>query len=170
MSELLVFAFDDPTGADQMADSVMSLQKQQLITLSDAAIVHRKEDGKVKIKQAQNLVGAGALGGAFWGMLIGLLFFMPWLGLAIGAVTGAIAGKMADVGIDDDFIKEVGATIEPGTSALFLLVADWTEDKVLAELSQYDATLLRTSLSKEDEAQLRAVFSGHEEEAEETAA
>lgn len=163
MSDLIVFAFDNPTGADEMAKAVADLQKQQLITLEDAATVVRKDDGKPKVKQAQSLVGAGALGGAFWGLLIGLLFFMPWLGLAAGAIGGAIGGKMTDVGIDDKFIKEVGSTIEPGHSALFLLVTSWTEDKVLAQLEKFNATVLRTSLSAEDEAKLKEAFGPHEE-------
>lgn len=164
MSELIVFAFKDETGAAEMSAAIQDLQKQQLITLSDAATVIRKEDGKVKVKQANSLVGTGALGGAFWGMLIGLLFLAPWLGLAVGAVTGALAGKFTDYGIDDKFIKDVGETVEPGHSALFLLIADWTEDKVLDELKKYDPTVLRTSLSKEDEAKLRAAFGVHEDE------
>jgi uncharacterized membrane protein len=164
MSELVVFAFPTETGAEEMGETVKSLQKQELIKLADAAYVVRKPDGKAKVKQAQSLVGAGALGGAFWGMLIGLLFFMPWLGLAIGAVTGALAGKFSDIGIDDNFIKEVGNTIEPGHSALFLLIAQWTEDKVLAELTKFDATVVRTSLSTEDEEKLKAAFGAHEEE------
>jgi len=163
MSELLVFAFDTPDGANEMIGTVQSLQKQQLIQLSDAATVVRKPDGKAKVKQANSLVGAGALGGAFWGMLIGLLFFMPWLGLAIGAVTGALAGKFSDVGIDDNFIKEVGSTIEPNNSALFLLVESMTEDRVLDALKAHNAKLLRTNLSAEDEAKLREAFSGQDE-------
>ncbi|HRI56380.1 MAG: DUF1269 domain-containing protein [Anaerolinea sp.] len=163
MSDLLVFAFDNPDGANEMIGTIQSLQKQQLIQLADAAIVVRKPDGKAKVKQLNSLVGAGALGGAFWGMLIGLLFFMPWLGLAIGAISGAIAGKFSDVGIDDNFIKEVGATIEPNHSALFLMVASMTEDKVLEALAAHKATLLRTNLSAEDEAKLRETFSGHED-------
>jgi uncharacterized membrane protein len=163
MSELLVFAFDTPNGADAMIGTVQSLQKQQLLQLADAAIVVRKPDGKAKVKQLNSLVGAGALGGAFWGMLIGLLFFMPWLGLAIGAITGAISGRLADVGIDDNFIKEVGDTIEPNNSALFLMVASMTEDKAFEALSQHKATLLRTNLTAEDEARLREMFSAHEE-------
>ncbi len=163
MSELVVFAFTNETGAHEMAGEVNRLKKQELINLEDAAIVVRKQDGKAKVKQATSLVGAGALGGAFWGLLIGLLFFMPWLGLAAGALGGAIGGKMTDIGIDDDFIKEVGDTIEPGHSALFLLIADWTEDKVLEDLAQFDATVLKTSLSDEDEAKLKDYFGPHEE-------
>ena len=158
MSDLVVFAFKDETGAQAMGDKIKSLQKQELIKLEDAAFVVRKQDGKAKVKQAQSLVGAGALGGAFWGMLIGLLFFAPWLGLAVGAISGAIAGKFSDVGIDDKFIKEVSDTIEPGHSALFLLIYQWTEDKVMDELASFDATVLKTSLSKEDEEKLRDAF------------
>ena len=168
MSELFVLAFPNETAAQDMLGTVDQLQKQELIKLDDAATVVRRQDGKVKVKQANSLVGAGALGGAFWGMLIGLLFFAPWLGLAIGAVTGAIAGKFSDVGIDDNFIKEVSNTIEPGHSALFLLVAQATPDKVLAELQKFQPTptVLRTSLSEEDEARLKAAFGAHEEEEE----
>lgn len=163
MSELIVLAFKTEAGAHEMSGSVKHLQKGQLINLTDAATVVRRPDGKVKVKQATNLVGVGALGGAFWGMFIGLMFFMPWLGLAVGAVTGAISGKLTDYGIDDDFIKEVGEQVEPGGSALFLLVEEWTEDKVLDELGKYNAQVIRTSLSKDDEEKLKAAFGASEE-------
>jgi len=158
MANLIVFAFDNETEAERMRDKLVDMQKQQIITLQDAAVVIRREDGKVKVKQAQSLVGAGALGGSFWGLLIGLLFWAPWLGLAIGAATGAIAGGMTDVGVDDKFIKEVGENIEPGHSALFLLVADSTPDKVMDGLSDFNPKVYQTSLSEEDEAKLRAAF------------
>ena len=163
MANLVVLAFKDEGGADRMSDRMKLLQAEHLISLEDAAVVVRQQDGKVKVKQAVSLVGAGALGGAFWGMLIGLLFFVPWLGLVIGAASGALGGALGDVGVDDKFIKEVGNTIEPGHSALFLLIRDWTEDKVLDKFSQFDATVLQTSLSKEDEARLREAFGPHED-------
>ena len=90
MSELVVVAFDNATEADALMDKLAKLEKQHLVSLDDAAVVVRKADGKVKVKQAQSLVGAGAVGGAFWGMLIGLLFLAPWLGMAIGALSGAL--------------------------------------------------------------------------------
>jgi uncharacterized membrane protein len=151
---MIVFGFKTEGGAEEMRGALGSLQKQQLITLDDAAVVVRKEDGKVKVKQAVDLVGQGALGGAFWGMFIGLLFFMPWMGLAIGAISGALAGKLSDVGVDDDFIKEVGA--------LFLLVREATADKVLDELTKFDAQVIRTSLTKEKEEALKAAFGAEE--------
>lgn len=158
MSDLIVLSFDNEENAFAMRDKLLALQKQQVIRLADAAIVIRDKNGKPKVKQLHSLVGAGALGGAFWGMLIGLLFFAPWLGLAAGAVTGALSGKFADIGVDDEFIKEVGRTIEPGHAALFLLVTEITADKVMPEVRSYDARVLQTSLSNEDEAKLRAAF------------
>ena len=159
MAELVALAFGDDTGAERMRDRLLTLQREHLIELSDAAVVTRDAQGKVKVKQATSLVGAGALGGGFWGMLIGLLFFAPWLGLAIGAVTGALAGKFSDIGVDDQFIREVAATIKPGNSALFLLVNDVTPGRVLEELEDFrGATVIKTSLTKEQEQRLRDAF------------
>ncbi len=166
MADLIVFAFDTEDGAGKARDALINMQKQQLIELEDAAVVVRRQDGKVKVKQVTSLAGAGALGGAFWGMLIGLLFFAPWLGLAIGAVTGAVAGGMTDIGVDDNFIKEVGNTIEPGHSALFILVRKATPDKGMDGLKKYNPTVIQTSLTEEQEGKLRAAFSGHEDEEE----
>jgi uncharacterized membrane protein len=155
MSNLFVLKVADETIAQQMSQTLKRLQDQQLIKVEDAAIVTRKADGKPRIRQLHDLVGSGALGGAFWGMLIGLLFFMPFLGAAIGAASGALAGKFSDVGIDDEFIKQVGNSIQPGESALFLLVRDAVADKVLPELKQYRFEVIQTSLSAKDEATLR---------------
>jgi uncharacterized membrane protein len=165
MSDLIVLAFDNETGAVEMRDKLVQLQKQHIITLEDAAVVVRKQDGKVKVKQAVSLVGQGALGGAFWGLLIGIIFWMPWLGMAFGALGGAISGGLTDIGVDDNFIKEVGDTIEPGHSALFLLVRESTPDKLKGELEQFEAKVLQTSLSNEDEAKLRALFGAEDVEA-----
>lgn len=162
MADLIVLAFDTEDGALEVRDELIKLQKQQLIELEDAAVVIRPLKGKPKVKQVGSLAGAGALGGAFWGMLIGLLFFAPWLGLAIGAISGAVAGGLTDVGVDDKFIKEVGDTIEPGHSALFLLVRKVTPDKVLEHVKPYNPTVIQTSLSDEDEAKLRDAFSAEE--------
>jgi uncharacterized membrane protein len=159
MAELVALAFETEDGAERMRDRLVGLQREHLITLQDAAVVKRNLDGKVKVKQASSLVGAGALGGGFWGMLIGLLFFAPWLGLAVGAVTGALAGKFSDIGVDDKFIRDVGNTIKPGNSALFLLISDVTPDRVMDELKDFrGAKVIRTSLSKEQEMRLKDAF------------
>jgi uncharacterized membrane protein len=158
MSTLAVVKFENQTGADAMREELGRLQQQELIKLEDAAVVVRRPDGKVKVKQATSLVGAGALGGAFWGMLIGLLFFMPWLGMAVGAASGALAGKMQDIGVDDNFIKQVGASIQPGQSALFVLSREASTEKVIEALKPYGGEIIYTNLSNEDEAKLREAF------------
>jgi len=135
------------------------MQKEHIIGLEDAAVAIRQKDGKTKIKQVQSLAGAGALGGAFWGLLIGIIFLVPVFGLVIGAAAGALAGKYQDLGVDDKFIKEVGNTIQPGTSALFLLVRESTPDKVMDGLKKYkNVKVIKTSLSAEQEEKLRHAF------------
>jgi uncharacterized membrane protein len=149
-------------GASDMREKMYDLQRRELITLEDAAVAVRKENGQVKVKQAHSLVGAGALGGAFWGLLIGVIFWMPWLGLAIGAATGALSGKMADIGIDDSFIKEVADKVEPGDSALFLLTRDANMPRIKEELADDEFEIIETNLSPEDETRLRETFAAEE--------
>ncbi|MBK5107507.1 MAG: DUF1269 domain-containing protein [Anaerolineales bacterium] len=159
MATLSVLKFEEAGGAEQALELVKSLQKQQLITLQDAAIVTWPEGAKKpKTKQLISLAGVGALNGAFWGMLFGLLFFVPLLGLAVGAAFGAMGGSMADVGIDDEFIKKTKDKITEGTSALFLLTSDATTDKVVEQMKKLDFEIISTSLSQEEEDQLKAAF------------
>jgi uncharacterized membrane protein len=155
MSRMIVLAFPSPEGADEMRDALDELRDQEIIDLQDAAVVVRLADGQVRIRQAVNLVGAGALGGAAWGALVGLFFLSPWLGLAVGAVAGALAGKFTDIGIDDDFIREVGETVQPGHSALFLLIERWDEVAVLERLKAADAVILRSTLPAGEEGRLK---------------
>lgn len=157
MADLVVIAYPDEYLADQARDKLVELQRQGLIAVADAAIAVRHL-GKVKIKQVTNLTGEGALFGAFWGTLIGLIFLVPLLGTAVGAVAGALSGKLVDIGIDDKFIEEVGKTLRPGMAALFLLVLEVTPDKVIEELKPLGGTILRTNLSQEQEANLREAF------------
>jgi uncharacterized membrane protein len=158
MSSLIAVGFKDEFTADAVVLELRKLQKEHLIDLEDAAIVIRDKDGKVKIKQTQELTTAGALSGGFWGLLFGFIFFNPLLGWAVGAIAGGISGALTDLGIDDNFIREVGSTIEPSTSAIFVLVRRATPDKVLADLSRFEGKVLKTSLSNEDEAKLQAIL------------
>jgi uncharacterized membrane protein len=162
MNELVVLAFDTQEGAFQARDRLLDIQKRRMLQLADAAVVVRQEDGKVKIKQLTSLVGSGTIGGAFWGLLIGLIFAIPVVGLAVGAAAGAVISGMTDVGVDDKFIKEVGDTIRPGHSALFLLVHMGNLDPWLDDLKEFKPTVLKTTLSKENEARLRDAFGGEE--------
>ena len=161
MSDLIVIGFKDEFKADEVLIDLRKLELEYLIDLEDAAIVVRNKEGKVKVKQTQELVASGALNGGFWGLLIGLMFFQPLLGI-LGVAVGALSGALTDVGIDDDFIQELGNTIELGTSAIFILVRKSTLDRVLEDLSKFEGKVLQTSLSHEDEAKLQAALTKSE--------
>jgi uncharacterized membrane protein len=142
-----------------MLEKIGELQKAQLIKVLDAAVVTWPEGKKApKTRQAFNLQGLGALDGAFWGMLFGMIFFVPFFGMAVGAAMGALSGKMADYGIDDEFIKATRDKVTEGTSALFLLSGEAVQDKVLAELKGFEFELIASNLTKEEESELRAAF------------
>ncbi len=160
MSTLVAVVFNDESTAFEMRAALAKMQKQYLLEMEDAVVVTRDQNGKTKLHQAVSLTGAGAVGGAFWGMLIGLLFLNPLLGAVIGAGAGAISGKFQDLGLDDKQMKEIGASLQPGTSALFVLLRKVTADKVLDGLKQFvgKGKVFQSSLSKDDEQALREVL------------
>lgn len=161
MATLTVLKFTTPDGAEQTATVMQELQKQGLVTIRDAATVSFPPDAKKpKTRQLHSMAGLGALDGAFWGMLFGLIFFIPLLGLAIGAAAGALTGSFVDVGIDDNFIKEVRAKVTPGTSALFLLTENAVMDRVADEIKKRGIhfELIASNLSREQEDKLRERF------------
>ncbi len=168
MAELVVIGFDDPHEADRALTELARLQREYLIDLEDAVVAVRDPGGKLRLKQSVDLVGAGAasggLWGAMWGTLVGLLFLNPLLGMAAGAAlgtgAGALSGSLADYGIDDDFIRQIGETLQPNSSALFVLVRKVQPEKVLAEVSRFRGRVIRSSLSPEQEARLQAALSG----------
>ncbi len=159
MASLTVWRFDDPGKAAQALDSLREMQKQELVKVSDAAVITWPAEKQApRVQQAVNLVGAGALGGTFWGMLIGLIFLMPLLGAAVGAAAGAIGGALGDFGIDDDFIKQMRDKVTPGTSALVVLAATQAPDRVADQLRHLAPELITTNLSNESEQRLRDLF------------
>jgi uncharacterized membrane protein len=162
MSTLIVVGYKDIHKAEEVRLQLWKLQRDYLLDLEDAVVVVKDIKGKVKLHQAVNLTSAGAMNGGFWGALIGLIFLNPLLGLAVGASAGAVSGALTDVGIDDNFMKELGATMTPGSSSLFVLLRNPSAapDKVLEELKGTGGTILKTSLSHEDEAKLQAALSG----------
>lgn len=151
-------AYDDTYTAQEVRLRLLRMQKEYLIDLEDAVVAVRDEKGKVKLHQINDLTAAGAISGSFWGLLIGLIFMHPLLGLAAGLASGALGGALTDAGINDDFMKRLASELKPGSSVLFVLVKQFTPDKVLAELEGTGGRLLKTSLSHEDEARLQAVL------------
>jgi uncharacterized membrane protein len=158
MSDLVVISFDDEHTAFEMRATLAKLQKEYLIEMEDVVVVTKNDKGKVKLHQAVNLTAAGAVGGAFWGMLIGMIFLNPLVGAAVGAGAGALSGKLRDIGISDNFMKELAEALRNNTSALFVLVRKVTPDKVLEELKGFKGKVLKTSLTKDKEDELREVL------------
>ena len=157
MSNLVAVVFDDEATAFEMRAALVKMQKEYLIEIEDAVVVTRDQKGKTRLDQAVNLTTAGAVGGGFWGMLIGLIFLNPLLGAAIGAGAGALSGRLNDIGLNDKMMKDIGQSFKPGTSGLFVLVRRATVDKVLQGLKEFagKGKVFQTSLSKDDEAALR---------------
>jgi len=158
MSTLVVIEYDDPFKAEEVRISLMKLHKDYLIDLEDAVVAVKDQKGKVRLHQAVNLTAAGAMTGGFWGALIGLIFLNPLLGMAMGAAAGAVSGALRDIGINDNFMKQLAANMKPGSSTLFVLVRKVTPDKVLDEIRGTGGKVLQTSLSHEDEAKLQAAL------------
>lgn len=163
MSDLVVVSYTGEDTADHVLNKLRELEKEYLIDLEDAVVVVRDRGGKVRIKQALPLVRAGAVSGAAWGglfgLLVGLLFLNPllgWLtGVAMGAGAGALSGALTDYGINDDFIKKLGKSLQPGNSALFMLVRRVNLEKVLPELKPFGGEIIKSSLTQEQEERLR---------------
>jgi len=158
---MVVLAFDAEDGAEQARNKLVELNNQYVLNLVDAVQVVRHADGKVKVKPLRSLTGVGAMGGAFWGLLFGVLFFAPVLGVAVGAASGAIAGHFSSYGLSKEFLKQIENALKPGTSALGILAANVTIDKVVSALSVLHPTVMRSSLSSDQEAKLREAFGEH---------
>jgi uncharacterized membrane protein len=152
MSDLVAIGYDSLATAQEVAANAVEAQKTHVIDLEDLVVVERQQDGNVKLHQP-SMAGAGAVSGALWGGLIGLIFFMPFLGMALGAATGAATGAMSDYGVDDKFMKELGAALEPGAAAVIFLVRRVSVDKVLPEI-KIPGKVIQTSLNNETEKQL----------------
>ena len=162
MSDLIVIGYPDETTAALAADEARALARDLIIQPDAIASIVRDTEGKYHVHTSHHAVGAGATWGMFWGLLFGLLFFVPVFGLAIGAGLGALMGKITKAGIDREFQDQVRDLIKPGTSALFLMVEKVTPDKAVEAMSKYGGTVLKTSLSKQGEADLQAALHGSE--------
>jgi uncharacterized membrane protein len=156
MSDLVAIAYPDVETAQRVAQNLVEAEKAHLVGLDDLVIVERKPDGKIKLHQP-SMAGTGALGGAAWGGLIGLLFLVPLFGMAVGAASGALAGHFTDAGVDDKFMKDLGARLQDGDAALVTLVRNANMEKILADI-KIPGTVIQTSLGSDTEDALRAAL------------
>lgn len=155
MSNLIAIVYPSEAKAEEVRQRLFKLQREYLIKFSDAVIAVKTDAGPVKLNQLVNTTAAGAASGSFWGLLVGLLFLNPIIGVALGAASGALGGALTDYGINDAFMKELSATLQPGKAALFVLVQEMTTDKVLKGIQDAGGTVLQTSLDDSKEKMLR---------------
>ena len=155
MSTLIAIVYPSEAKAEEVRQTLIELQKEYLIKLSDAVIATKSQNGKIKLNQLLNTTAAGAVSGSFWGLLIGVLFLNPLLGMAVGATSGALGGALTDVGVNDAFMKDLSSSLTPGSAALFVLIEDMTAEKVLKRIEGFGGVVLKTSLDESKEQVLR---------------
>ncbi|MQY02102.1 DUF1269 domain-containing protein [Actinomadura macrotermitis] len=160
MAELIAIGYPDEVTASQAEREVHRLGDELVVQTDAVAVISRDGDGKFHVSTNHHAVAGGATWGMFWGMLFGLIFFVPFLGMAIGAGMGALMGRIEKSGIDKHFQKQVRDMLQPGTSALFMVVQKVTPDKAVAALGKYGGTVLQSSLSEETERELQEALHG----------
>lgn len=160
MSELIIIGYPNEETAQKVLDKTLKLQREYLIDLEDAAVVRRDKEGKLHVTTIDHLTEKGALGGLFWGALVGLIFLVPLFGAAVGSIYGAVLGKLGDMGLKQTFKEQVADLVQPGTSAIMFVVRKMTSDKVLEELAPYGGTVLRSSLDRPAERNLEDALAG----------
>ena len=158
MSELVVIGYDDAETAEAARKKLFELSSEYYADVGDAVVAVADAEGKVHLRQMVNPWALGAMSGSFWGLLVGVLFLNPLLGLAVGAAAGAGAGALSDFGIRDDFMQDVSKVLTPGKAALFMMARNITSDRVITHLAALGGTVLRTNLTSTDEARLREIF------------
>jgi uncharacterized membrane protein len=155
--ELIVAAFKEEHKAEEVLKTLKGLEKEEIIFLVNAAVMTKNEKGKVSLKETQDVgAGKGALFGAIAGGLIGLLGGPAGVvvGAAAGAATGGVAANKIDMGFPNDTLKEIQATLTPGSSAILALIQHEWVDRVVEELEKYNASLFRQALKEEVVSQL----------------
>lgn len=160
MSTLVAIGYPDESTATEAADEAQRLAADLIIQPDAIAAISRDAEGKFHVSTNHHPVGGGASWGMFWGLLFGMIFFIPFFGMAIGAGLGALMSKVAKSGIDKQFQDQVRDMLKPGTSALFLVVEKATPDKAVEALGRFGGTVLKSSLSKEAEAELQDALHG----------
>ena len=158
MSELIVIGYDTPEEAEKARSTLLDLAHEYLVDVGDAVVATADRNGHIKLNQMVNLWTVGASGGAFWGILVGLLFLHPLLGVAAGAASGAVMGALSDYGINDTFMKEVAAALQPGQAALFIMARQTSSDRVLEKLGANGGRIMRTNLDTTQEQRVRDAF------------
>lgn len=155
MSELIVIGYPTQAKAEEVRHKLLELQGEYMVDLADAVVATVDQKGRIKLNQLVHPWAIGASAGSFWGLLVGLLFLHPLLGVIVGASAGLITGALSDYGLNDAFMKKVATVLQPGQAALFVFARHVTGDKVVNALAPFGGTVIRTNLNTTDEQRLR---------------
>ncbi len=162
---LVAIMMDDVQTARNARNEIANMSRDNLVRLEDAAVAFKDQNGDVKLDQAVNLTAAGALGGAWWGVLIGAVagIFTGTPGMALagaagGTAGGALSGAFTDVGVSDDMMKETAAALDDGKAILFVLGRTGAPDKVIERLQPYGGTVVTSNLPAETDEKINAAF------------
>jgi uncharacterized membrane protein len=157
MATLVAIGYPDPGTAAQAVETVWRLEEELIIQADQVASISRDRQGNYHVHTTHGgtPTASGAVWGGFWGFLFGFLFLIPFAGWAMGAGLGALFGRMRETGIDTEFQQQIREYLQPGTSALFMMIEHAAPDKAIAALRQYGGTVIKTSLSKEDTTKLQ---------------
>ncbi|MFB7588410.1 DUF1269 domain-containing protein [Streptomyces sp. NPDC056169] len=160
MSELIVIGYDDPDVAEKAFGTVQELQRDYVVHLNGLAIVSVDADGRTHVDTTSRIVGVSAASGALWGAIFGILFLLPGVGLLTGAALGGLVGKLSKSGVDERFREQVRDLLKPGSAAVVIMASKITDDKFTAAMQPHGGTVLKTSLSDEDEKELAEQLAG----------
>ena len=155
MSELVAIAYPSDSIAPAVVDRIQRLAGEYQIDVEDLVFLTRGPDGKTKAHHPLAKTGSSATVGGVCGLLAGFLLLNPVAGAAVGAGAGALSSKHRHSGIDGDFVDELAAELQPGTSAVLVLVRSVNRERVVPEVAKYGGRVLYTSLSEDAERRLR---------------
>ncbi len=154
MSELIVIGFDTSDEARAALKDLRSIEHLGRIHFEDTAVVERDAAGHVHVKNevSGTTETAAVIGGAIGGIVT---FAFPPAGIAIGAAVGAGIGALMHTGVDGDFVDDIKNKLEPGKSALFLVLKQADADALDAALRPYHGNLIQTTVDEDVEEGLR---------------
>jgi len=165
MNLIAILMQDVDTAREARAECAV-MARDGLLTLEDAVVAYQ-EFGDVKLDQAINLTAAGAMGGAWCGVLVGGLLGVftggvgfALAGLAGGAAGGALTGLVSDVGVSDDMMRETTRAVASGQAILFLLGRSGAPDDVIQRLAPFGGTIISSSLSPDAQERINALLAG----------
>lgn len=158
MSELIVIGYPSADKAEEVRNKLLELQGEYMIDLADAVVATVDQQGRIKLNQLVHTWALGASSGSFWGLLVGLLFLHPLLGVLVGASAGLVSGTLSDYGLNDNFMRKVASILQPGQAALFIFARHAAGDRVVNALTPFGGTVIRTNLNTTDEQKLRDSF------------